>query len=261
MCLLFTVVCGRVLYVARSGDFAVGQSYNSYTLLFEQNDTEITDRQGRSMGGTRKEWVAVIRPTQDCLRELPRLFAPGDVQRIAKELQKGYPVLEPVATKANTNNIVIMERTVRDSTTLHARQLLDRASGGLGQYTAVATEKKLNFATDAMGRVLSGNAMTEQTDRTGAPATMRITLDLEIQKTVEQAAGSIKTGAVVVLDVPTGEVRAVYSAPADYYNRALSAYAVGSVFKLIVAAAALEADLQPIYTCKGEIKVGDTVYR
>lgn len=35
MCLLFTVVCGRVLYVARSGDFAVGQSYNSYTLLFE----------------------------------------------------------------------------------------------------------------------------------------------------------------------------------------------------------------------------------
>ena len=185
MCLLFTVVCGRVLYVARSGDFAVGQSYNSYTLLFEQNDTEITDRLGRSMGGTRKEWVAVIRPTQDCLRELPRLFAPGDVQRIAKELQKGYPVLEPVATKADTNHIVIMERTVRDSTTLHARQLLDRASGGLGQYTAVATEKKLNFATDAMGRVLSGNAMTEQTDRTGAPATMRTTLDLELQKTVE----------------------------------------------------------------------------
>lgn len=261
MCLLFTVVCGRVLYVAHSGNFAVGQSYNSYTLLFEQNYTEITDRLGRSMGGTRKEWVAVIRPTQDCLRELPRLFAPGDVQRIAKELQKGYPVLEPVAAKADTNNIVIMERTVRDSTTLHARQLLDSASGGLGQYTAVATEKKLNFATDAMGRVLSGNTMTEQTDRTGAPATMRTTLDLELQKTVEQAAESIKTGAVVVLDIPTGEVRAVYSAPADYYNRALSAYAVGSVFKLIVAAAALEADLQPIYTCKGEIKVGDTVYR
>jgi len=102
-----------------------------------------------------------------------------------------------------------MQRTVRDSTTLHARQLLDRASGGLGQYTAVATEKKLNFATDAMGRVLSGNTMTEQTDRTGAPATMRTTLDLELQKTVEQAAESIKTGAVVVLDVPTGEVRAV----------------------------------------------------
>ena len=44
MCLLFTVVCGRVLYVAHSGNFAVGQSYNSYTLLFEQNYTEITDR-------------------------------------------------------------------------------------------------------------------------------------------------------------------------------------------------------------------------
>ena len=50
----------------------------------------------------------------------------------------------------------------------------------------------MNFATDAMGRVLSGNTMTEQTDRTGAPATMQTTLDLGIQKTVEQAAGSIK---------------------------------------------------------------------
>lgn len=164
MCLLFTVVCGRMLYVARSGDFAVGQSYNSYTLLFEQNDTEITDRQGRSMGGTRKEWVAVIRPTQDCLRELPRLFAPGDVQRIAKELQKGYPVLEPVATKADTNHIVIMERTVRDSTTLHARQLLDSASGSLAKnqwHSYVFSISKSCFTVFVDGKLVSSSTTGE----------------------------------------------------------------------------------------------------
>ncbi len=260
MCLLFGAVCGRVLYVAQSGDFAVGQSYNSYTLILEQKYTVITDRKGRSMGGTRKEWVAVIRPSEDCLRELPRLFSSADVQRITKELQKGYPVIEPINHKADTTAIPILQRTVRDSATLHARQLLDSAVG-LGQYTAVATEKKLNFATDAMGRVLSGDAMTEQTDQTGAPATMQTTLDLDVQKAVEQTAKSIKNGAVVVLDVPTGQVRAMYSTPAEDYNRALAAYAVGSVFKLIVAAAALEADLQPVYTCKGKITVGDTDYR
>lgn len=259
MCLLLTAVCGRLLYVAKSGDFAVGQSYNSYTLILEQQYTDITDRKGRSMGGTRKEWVAVIRPTQDCLQELPRLFAPAHVQRIAKALQKGYPVLEPIENKADTTAIAILQRTVRDSATLHARQLL--SSSGLGQYTAVATEQKLNFATDALGRVLSGDTMTRQTHTTGAPATMRTTLDLDIQKTVEQVAGRMEKGAVVVLDVPSGEVRALYSAPTEDYNRALSAYAVGSIFKLIVAAAALEANLQPTYTCKGKIKVGDTVYR
>lgn len=261
LCLLFTAVCGRLLYVARSGNYTVGRGYNSYTLTLEQTYTIITDRKGRSMGGSRREWVAVIRPTQDCLRELPGLFSPADVQRITKELQKGYPVLEPVAKKTDTTAITILQRTVQDGTTLHARQLLDSASGGLAQYTTLVGEKKLNFATDALGRVLSGDTMTAQTDTTGAPATLRTTLDLDIQKTVEQAARSIPTGAVVVLDVPTGEVRAVYSAPTDYYNRALSAYAVGSVFKLIVAGAALEADLQPVYTCKGKIKVGDTVYR
>ena len=85
MCLLFTVVCGRVLYVAHSGNFAVGQSYNSYTLLFEQNYTEITDRLGRSMGGTRKEWVAVIRPTQDCLRACLRPEMCSALQRNCKK--------------------------------------------------------------------------------------------------------------------------------------------------------------------------------
>lgn len=258
MCLLLTAVCGRLLYVAKSGDFAVEQSYNSYTLILEQKYTDMTDRNGRSMGGTRKEWVAVIRPTEDCLQELPRLFSAAEVRRMTKELQKGYPVLEPVENKAHTTAITVLRRTVRDSTALHARQLL--GSSGLGQYTAVATEKKLNFAADALGRVLSGDAVTAQTVTTGAPATLQTTLDLDVQKAVEQTTKSVKNGAVVVLDVPTGQVRAVYSTPAEDNNRALSAYAVGSVFKLIVAAAALEANLQPTYTCKGKIRVGDTVY-
>lgn len=260
ICLLLTGVCGRVLYVAESGHFTVSQGYNSYALTFEKIHTQITDRNGRSLGGTKQQWVAVIRPTEDCLRELPLLFTPRQVRTITAQLQKGYPVLEVTQQPAKTTAIQMMRRSVPDSDSLYARHLLDGACGGLEQYMQVAEEKILHFAVDATGRMLSGDGMQEETVKTGAPVQLRTTLDLDMQKAVEQAAKAIKTGAVVVLDVATGELRAAYSAPADYNNRVLRPYAVGSVFKLIVAAAALEANMLPVYTCKGNITVGDTVY-
>lgn len=45
----------------------------------------------------------------------------------------------------------------------------------------------------------------------------------------------------------------------DYINRAVSAYTVGSVFKLVVCTCAVENDIDLSYKCTGEITVGDTV--
>lgn len=86
------------------------------------------------------------------------------------------------------------------------------------------------------------------------PLTVRTTLDLDIQRTVERLMEEtgIGDGAAVVLDVPTGDILAMASAPAfDPYfvrpeegrwrNRALMAETPGSVFKTVIAAAALEA--------------------
>lgn len=82
-----------------------------------------------------------------------------------------------------------------------------------------------------------------------------LTIDRYIQKISEDAASTIEKGAVVVMDPNTGELKAIVSRPnydpnnvvpylndpnKSLINRAFSSYNVGSTFKLIVTAAALD---------------------
>jgi len=97
------------------------------------------------------------------------------------------------------------------------------------------------------------------------------TLDLKIQKKAEQVLkDSGHSGSIIVLDAKTGEVLAGASAPAydpthveeyldssneEFINKITqSLYPPGSIFKIIVAAAALEQGVvtgDSIYLCKG----------
>ncbi|MDD5730020.1 MAG: penicillin-binding protein 2 [Candidatus Omnitrophica bacterium] len=112
---------------------------------------------------------------------------------------------------------------------------------------------------------------------------IQLTLDLRIQKIVEGSLSDRKAG-VVVMDPSTGEIIALASSPdfdpdifvkqdnaaisgvfnnpgAPLFDRAISGvYPPGSVFKLVVAAAALETGkITPdtTFTCNGEIRVGN----
>ncbi len=115
-----------------------------------------------------------------------------------------------------------------------------------------------------------------------------LTLDLDLQRVAEEAldraVGSRRTGAVVLLDVQTGEILAMASKPSidpnrwvagfsteeyqrlaederhPFYNKAISGtYPPGSIFKMITVLAALETtELSPEqdFQCRGIIHEG-----
>lgn len=135
-------------------------------------------------------------------------------------------------------------------------------------------------ATDAKGRLLDGTALEFTADNYNNPAGVALTIDTRIQEIVETALQKfqIEKGAVVVLSTDTSEILAMASTPtydpnrpADYLddgnapflNRAVTPYSVGSVFKAVVAAAALENGQAETfsYTCTGAYTVGQTVFR
>jgi penicillin-binding protein 2 len=111
---------------------------------------------------------------------------------------------------------------------------------------------------------------------------IQLTLDLKLQKIVEDSMGSRK-GSIIIMDPYSGEIIAMASSPnfnpslfinkdsgyiaglfantdASLINRSISsAYPAGSIFKLIVATAALETgkiNLSTSFYCPGSIHVG-----
>ncbi len=111
---------------------------------------------------------------------------------------------------------------------------------------------------------------------------IQLTIDLKIQKIAEEAFGQ-RRGALVIMDPFSGEIIAMISSPrfdpaafvlrdnqeitgyfrnphAPLLNRCISSsYPPGSVFKLIVAAGALEqkkVDLNTTFVCPGYLMVG-----
>lgn len=129
------------------------------------------------------------------------------------------------------------------------------------QYGENAYEQSINFGVDAKGRLLEGDEgeISEEFNSDIAQGVV-FTINNEIQKAVEDAAKYMRKGAVVVMDADTAEVLAMYSAPDDNMFRPVMAYTVGSVFKLIVSACALENGVDFDFTCTGSVQVGDTEF-
>ncbi len=120
------------------------------------------------------------------------------------------------------------------------------------------------------------------------PYNLVLTIDGNIQKKVEEIIDErIKRGAVIVMDSQNGDILAMASRPnyfqtslSDYLkrtdnykafletqpfiNRTILSYPPGSVFKIVVAAAALESghySLESKFYCSGSKQIGEQLFR
>lgn len=130
---------------------------------------------------------------------------------------------------------------------------------------------KARCGAAASGKLLEGAEITFLKDGYMSAGGVELTVDRDIQKLCESALGEfgIDSGAVVVLDSATSEIRAMASTPSfdrnapekslndsssPFLNRAITPYSVGSVFKAVVACAALENGIPTSYSivCNGK---------
>ena len=144
--------------------------------------------------------------------------------------------------------------------------------------------------TDALGREVKSNLFLEdlQNKKSMPGSDVRLTIDIELQKAAEEILGE-ESGAIVVVNVNTGEVLALASKPsfnpADFIkgidaktwsnlvndksspllNRATQGlYAPGSVFKMVPSVAALNEGFmneEEYVYCPGYYKSGNSKFR
>jgi cell division protein FtsI/penicillin-binding protein 2 len=151
------------------------------------------------------------------------------------------------------------------------RAYQDTLKNGGGVYAGVIADAGDSFMSDFGYRIW--NDMEEE------KLNVKLTLDYHMQSIVEETMDRmVDKGAVVVLDILTGDVLAMASRP-DFdpsninpsltdedqalFNRALGAYTPGSIFKIVTASAALENGVSPDLTfdCPGYVELGDIIMK
>ncbi|MBQ7116767.1 MAG: penicillin-binding protein 2 [Clostridia bacterium] len=278
----------KIMDINRENYSSVTRNQSTKTLTVGEKRGTVYDRNYIPVTDSKKRLIAAVTPTVRSAEYLKAYFTP---QELTERISDGYPFLCRVSEEINNDHIrtfSVPERYGEDILAPHIVGYLDSEGKGVSgiekAYNRYLTENggrlTVSFQVDAVGRVLAGMDKTVRDSNFTSKAGVVLTLDSRIQNIAESALreSRIKSGAVLVMQAGTGELLAVASAPAfspdrvgeslkgensPLVNKAFCSYSVGSVFKSIVAAFALEEGIsaEEAYECKGEITVGDTVFR
>lgn len=260
---------------------------SSYTLQIDRTRGYIFDRFLTPLVNTQPRYIAAILPSPEAATTLAGALTGQArslaVSRMAQTRPFAMEVPVDELYSANIDLIATVRRYDADLLAPHIiGHLGGEGTGVMGMEKAYdsflsATGKnvKVKYAIDGIGRPLQG-AYSEVVEAApyGESAGVVLTLDARIQKITQDAlSATLARGAAVVMDVVTGDILASASVPAfsptnlvqglenpdsPFVNRAFSAYNIGSTFKLITAAAALESGVSSSFThtCTGYIDIG-----
>lgn len=278
--LLFAAVLLSQLFALsqQSEALSAAASTGRYTLKADLGSGLIYDRSFQKLTGQETQYQAIVNPTPDAIRAL--IGHTVEVAKLNEAQMSGKPFSCRVdSPDLGCKDITIFEVPVRYSgTAVHLIGYTNGDGTGMSGLEAAydeflrgaARESSVVYTVNAQGDLLGG--IEKQVDAQ-PPVTAGVvtTLDCGIQAICEQAV-DFPRGAVVVLDVYSGEICAMVSVPAydpdqvsaslesedaPFLNRALCAYGVGSVFKTVTVAAALESGVAPSFShcCTGAVSV------
>ncbi len=246
----------------------------------------IYDSELRPLAGNQPCYYLVIDPRNFDSRNVKTIASAcnADAEILNQKIKKETPfVLKSEKPFRQIEGIICYEGVCRYSGyASHLIGYLDSA----GQVGLAGVEKEFNdylnlfsssVSIEYEADALNGMIPTEELTLKANDSTnngLILTLDQSLCKVLEESMNQhIQKGAAIILDCKSGEIKALCSRPdyeedriADYLssengeliNRALSSQVVGSVFKIVVTAAALEEGLGDfVYSCSGGIMISE----
>ncbi|MBQ7875316.1 MAG: penicillin-binding protein 2 [Oscillospiraceae bacterium] len=291
LCLMVILMGGvllRVAYIGSGGVSVEAAALQSMrTIELAESRAGIFDRNLSPFVNKSLERRLLIFPD---LLEIPAILEFTDREELAQAFQKFEPSVMDTGGKIiegeGIYNFSYPRRYGENPIAVH---IIGYMNGGVGvsgieqSYNGFLEENgesvSVTYYTDGTGKLLIGEEITLNAEETAENCGVVLTLDSDIQRAAEKAlASGTEKGAAVVMDIKNGEILASASCPefdpsniADYLdaedspfiNRAFSAYTVGSTWKLVVAASAIEAGItaERTYECTGSIEVDGRIYK
>ena len=243
--------------------------------------------------GTKQRWQTAVFPTPQNQKKVLDAVEPERKQTVAELLETGKPFVTETTEAVDAEMVYsfsVPERYTENQTAVHLIGYLDYNGSGV-----TGIEKEYDSFLADSGKKIQVTGMLNALQQTiaGVEPEIRIegaenagvvlTLDSRIQQIVESIGSQmLDKGAIVVMDPYNGQIRAMASFPAyspsnlgeavndqenkPMLNRALLGYSVGSTFKIVTAAAAMQSlgreyCLTREYTCEGAVDVYGQVFR
>lgn len=243
----------------------------------------VTDKEGtaalvsEASGLSEKEILAMMKENEGHFEIEAREFSNDALTSIEKGMVKGVSVLEKKTRytedslarhvigyigKSDLNGVMGIEKSMN--------RLLDQ--GGAEKIVAIVDSHKSVIPSLGFRKIETG----DNSEKYG----IKLTLDYHIQQIVEEVLKKNNiNGSAVVMDIKNGDILAMASSPDfdpnnvgnylkstqdELVNKAVSAYDFGSIFKTVVAAAAIEnnlIDLNETFQCEGEIEVNKSIIK
>lgn len=293
LCSVLAVLCAavlcRVFWICTDTAYAVsagGQSLSETALPRSRGN--FYDRDGRQLTGTEPRWYALCIPGDSSYATLFPYVSFAAQSELYEKRNSMTPFLVEVSTDLSASGVYTYADAQRYLPNPIARHLIGYLNGdGVGvsglelAYDDILTqsgdERTVLCTTTAQGSLMTGT-QPEVSSTSGTQQGVQLTLDANLQRACEGiAAQSMERGCIVVMETATGDVLASVSMPefdpsnlarsiaaddTSLINRPLSAFSAGSVFKVVLAAAAYQAGYSWFtHDCTGSVEVGDQVFR
>ncbi len=278
--IMFSVTGFRMMKLVSEPEQAAN-SYYSMTVDLATLKGTVYDCNMQPLTNSGTKLYAAAKPSGYALGQLKGKVLPHVFDSLTERMSEGKCVAveidSHITESGDIKEISVPER-YSDSLACHIIGYPDGEGNGVSGiekgYNSLLSEHisrvAVRFESNARGEALRGGEI--RVEGNGVPKNgVVLTIDKDIQKITEAAldASGCVRGAAVVIDIESGGIRACVSRPlfdrsniaaslddenSPLINRALLPFSVGSVFKPVVAASALEngiADFE--YCCTGSV--------
>lgn len=288
--LVFGILFVKIATITESDIAETAAAKNSISTIVTNTRGYIYDRNFLPLVNCDEKLMTAIKPSNEVLQAIPSAVSEDKIEDVFNTVSSGKIAVCDGTSPLSEKNIKTVSAVIRygeNSLAPHITGYIDidqKGVSGIEKYydsvlSSFSGTLKARCSVSASGRVLDGAEIEFAGKNYNNKGGVALTLDREIQKASEDALKefNINTGAVVVLDAQTSEIRAMASAPvfdrnapelslnaenSPFVNRAVTPYSVGSVFKVVVAAAAIEKGISTdfSYTCTGAFKLGQNTF-
>lgn len=280
--MVFTVTGLRMISLAKNTN-SVSVSPSAKTIDITTLRGTVYDCNLQPLTNSETVLYAAAKPSPYSLGQLSGKVTPEVFKSVTERVREGKPVAVVINSSIIPNEdikeIRVPQRYPSSSFACHIIGYTDSSGHGISgiekAYDSLLSQVEstvtARFLSDANGRVMLGEEIEISGNNIPRKGVV-LTIDKNIQRITEDAldrSGTDRASAIVI-EVESGAIRACVSRPAfDPYNiadsldnvnsplinRAFLPFSVGSVFKPVVAAAALENGISENYeyNCTGSV--------